>query len=247
MFGETGSYDPSSSFRQWKGFLADQPIQPLSLSKSSEALTHPGQPDLSLSRQWDIGSIWFGAKGLQVIQSPNDFRLSLLPSAGLNISKDEVIQPHGLDLARTRHIKLGTFSAHSVRFSAFVFFPNAAKDMASSTRNALSLERQKDLYDHVIIPAAFEAVFNPFRQELPRAYLSRTNIKSSEVVLRRDQPRLPSRLISSEYGQSQTKDRTILETWEIVQDAKTKSAMGEGVRASSGGGSAWRESNLAFS
>ncbi|KAK2468831.1 hypothetical protein H9L39_19593 [Fusarium oxysporum f. sp. albedinis] len=42
--------------------------------------------------------------------------------------------------------------------------------MTSSTRNALSLERQKDLYDHVIIPAAFEAVSDPCRQELPRTY-----------------------------------------------------------------------------
>ncbi|KAG7403119.1 hypothetical protein Forpi1262_v018776 [Fusarium oxysporum f. sp. raphani] len=169
-FGETGSYDPSSSFQQWKSFLADEPSQPLSFSKSSQAFCHPGQPALSLSRQWDIDSIWFGAKGLQAIQSPNSFRLSFLPSAALNISKDEIIQPHGLDLARTRHIKLGTFNAHSVPFSAFVFFPNAAKDMTSSTQNALSLERQKDLYDHVIIPAAFEAVPDPCRQELPRTY-----------------------------------------------------------------------------
>ncbi|KAH7187758.1 hypothetical protein DER44DRAFT_816409 [Fusarium oxysporum] len=132
VFGETGSYDPSSSFQQWKGFLADQPIQPLSFNKSSEALAHPDQPALSLSRQWDIDSIWFGAKGLQAIRSPNDFRFA--------------------------------------RFSAFLFFPNAAKDMTSSTRNALSLERQKDLYDHVIIPAAFEAVSDPCRQELPRTY-----------------------------------------------------------------------------
>ncbi|RKL04538.1 hypothetical protein BFJ70_g17197 [Fusarium oxysporum] len=154
-FGETGSYDPSSSFQQWKSFLADEPSQPLSFSKSSQAFCHAGQPALSLSRQWDIDSIWFGAKGLQAIQSPNSFRLSFLPSAALNISKAEIIQPHGLDLARTRHIKLGTFNAHSVPFSAFVFFPNAAKDMTSSTQNALSLERQQDLYDHVIIPAAF--------------------------------------------------------------------------------------------
>ncbi|KAJ0130330.1 CocE/NonD family hydrolase [Fusarium oxysporum f. sp. albedinis] len=159
-----------SSFQQWKGFLADQPTQPLSFNKSSEALAHPDQPALSLSRQWEIDSIWFGAKGLQAIRSPNDFRLSFLPSAALNISNDEVVQPHGLDLARTRHIKLGIFNAHSARFSAFLFFPNAAKDMTSSTRNALSLERQKDLYDHVIIPAAFEAVSDPCRQELPRTY-----------------------------------------------------------------------------
>ncbi|KAM6514439.1 hypothetical protein FALCPG4_015576 [Fusarium falciforme] len=65
---------------------------------------------------------------------------------------------------------MGTFSTQSVRFSAFLFFPNAARDSTSATRNALSLERQKDLYDHIIIPAAFEAISDPSRQEIPRTY-----------------------------------------------------------------------------
>ncbi|KAG7419115.1 putative AC9 transposase [Fusarium oxysporum f. sp. rapae] len=41
---------------------------------------------------------------------------------------------------------------------------------ASLTRNALSLERQQDLYDHIIIPAACEAISDPCRQEIPRTY-----------------------------------------------------------------------------
>ncbi|KAJ0126732.1 hypothetical protein HZ326_30164 [Fusarium oxysporum f. sp. albedinis] len=107
---------------------------------------------------------------LQAIRPPNDFRLSFLPSLALNLSRDEVIQPHGPELAKTRHIKFGTFNTHSVRFSVFLFFPNAAPDSTSATRNALSLERQKDLYDHIIIPAAYEAVSEPCRQEIPRTY-----------------------------------------------------------------------------
>ncbi|KAH7231297.1 uncharacterized protein BKA55DRAFT_598587 [Fusarium redolens] len=43
-------------------------------------------------------------------------------------------------------------------------------DSTSATRNALSLEHQKDLYDHIIIPAACEAMSDPCRQEIPRTY-----------------------------------------------------------------------------
>ncbi|RSL77771.1 hypothetical protein CEP52_017691, partial [Fusarium oligoseptatum] len=161
VFGEAGSYDPSSFLRQWKDFLASKPSQPLSFRKSQMHLLPPDEPELLLSRQWDIDSIWFGATGLQAIRPPNDFRLSFLPSLALNLSRDEVIQPHGLELAKTRHIKFGAFNTHSVRFSAFLFFPSAAPDSTSATRNALSLERQKDLYDHIIIPAAYEAVSDP--------------------------------------------------------------------------------------
>lgn len=128
------------------------------------------EPELVLCRQWDIDSIWLGATGLQAIRPPNNFRLSFLPSLALNLSCDQVLQPHGLDLAKTRHIKFGTFNTHSVHFSVFLFFPCAAPDSTSATRNALSLERQKDLYDHIIIPAACEAISDPCRQEIPRTY-----------------------------------------------------------------------------
>jgi hypothetical protein len=170
IFGEAGSYDPGSFFRQWRDFLSNKPSHPLSFRKSQIQLLPATEPELVLSRQWDIDSIWFGATGLQVIRPPNNFRLSFLPSLALNLSCDEVIQPHGLDLAKTRHIRFGTFNTHSVHFSAFVFFPCAAPDSTSATRNALSLERQKDLYDHIIIPAACEAVSDPCRQEIPRTY-----------------------------------------------------------------------------
>jgi hypothetical protein len=108
--------------------------------------------------------------GLQVCKQfdlPTTSAYLFYPLA-LNVSCDEVIQPHGLDLAKTRHIRFGTFNTHSVHFSAFLFFPCAAPDSTSATRNALSLERQKDLYDHIIIPAACEAMSDPCRQGIPR-------------------------------------------------------------------------------
>ncbi|KAH7236688.1 hypothetical protein BKA59DRAFT_559814 [Fusarium tricinctum] len=147
VFGEAGSYDPGSFFRQWRDFLSNKPDQPLSFRKSQMQLLPENEPELVLCRQWDIDSIWLGATGLQAIRPPNNFRLSFLPSLALNLSCDQVVQPHGLDLARTRHIKFGTFNTHSVHFSVFLFFPCAAPDSTSVTRNALSLERQKDLYD----------------------------------------------------------------------------------------------------
>ncbi|KAH6949415.1 hypothetical protein BKA56DRAFT_626373 [Ilyonectria sp. MPI-CAGE-AT-0026] len=167
IFGERGSYNPSNFFREWETFLSNSPTQPLSFRKSQADLT---PSNLSISRQWDIDSVWFGAKGLQAIRPPNDFKLSFLPSSALNLSTDQVIQPHRLDLAKTRYILIGTFNTQSVRFSAFLFFPHAARDSTSTTRNALSLERQKDLYDHIIIPAAFEAISDPSRQEIPQTY-----------------------------------------------------------------------------
>lgn len=101
------------------------------------------------------------------------FRLCVLPSPALNLPTEQVIRPHGLDLAKTRHIFLGTFNAQSVQFSAFIFFPNAARCSGSnSIKNALSQERQEDLYDKIIFPAANEAILDPSVQELPRNYRS---------------------------------------------------------------------------
>jgi hypothetical protein len=40
----------------------------------------------------------------------------------------------------------------------------------STIKNALTLERQKDLYDENIIPAAFDTISGPTLQEIPRTY-----------------------------------------------------------------------------
>ncbi|KAF5723793.1 hypothetical protein FMUND_1476 [Fusarium mundagurra] len=154
-----------SLFRQWRDFLSNKPGQPLSFRKSQMQFLPENEPELVLCRQWDIDSIWLGATGLQAIRPPNNFRLSFLPSLALNLSCDQVIQPHGLDLAKTRHIKFGAFNTHSVHFSVFLFFPCAAPDSTSAARNALSLERQKDLYDHIIIPAASYAKSRSFQEK----------------------------------------------------------------------------------
>ncbi|KAH6985302.1 hypothetical protein EDB80DRAFT_511627, partial [Ilyonectria destructans] len=162
--------NPSDYFHQWRSFLSDQLSQPLSFQKSQASLPHSRIP---IARQWDIDSIWLGAKGLQAIRPPNDFRLSFLPSPTLNLSTDQVIQPHGLNLAKTRHILLGVFNTQSVRFSVFLFFPNAPCDSnlnTSTIKNALTFERQKDLYDQIIIPAAYETISGPTLQEIPRTY-----------------------------------------------------------------------------
>ncbi|KAJ0126186.1 hypothetical protein HZ326_30707 [Fusarium oxysporum f. sp. albedinis] len=84
VFGEAGSYDPSSFLRQWKDFLASKPSQPLSFHKSQMHLLPPDEPELLLSRQWDIDSIWFGATGLQAISvSINQVNQNLAPLLGL--------------------------------------------------------------------------------------------------------------------------------------------------------------------
>ncbi|KAH6961865.1 hypothetical protein BKA56DRAFT_637340 [Ilyonectria sp. MPI-CAGE-AT-0026] len=170
VFGERGSYDPSASFPQWQSFLSDRPLEPLSFCKNQDALP---ESSISVERRWDIDSVWFGATSLHAIRPPNDFRLSLLPPFHRNLSTNQVIQPHGLDLANTRHILFGSFNTSSVRFEVFLFFPGTARSprsMTTASSNALSLERQKDLYDRIIIPAAYETISDPIRQEIPRSY-----------------------------------------------------------------------------
>ncbi|KID83219.1 reverse transcriptase [Metarhizium guizhouense ARSEF 977] len=170
VFGPCGSYDPSASFPQWQSFLSDQPAEPLSFSKTQDSLP---ESVITIERLWDIDSVWFGAKSLQAIRPPNDFRLCFLPPFQRNISTDQVIQPHGLSLAGIRPILLGVFNVCSVRFEVFVYFPGTARSPRSKTqasRNGLSLERQKDFYDKIIIPAAYETISDPARQEIPRSY-----------------------------------------------------------------------------
>jgi hypothetical protein len=110
---------------------------------------------------------------LEAIRPPNDFRISFLSSYALHLSRDQIIRPHGLDIAKTRHIHFGTFNTSSVRFAVFVLFPNAAQGSISSTsasENTLSLERHKDFYDQIVIPAVYETIPDPFHQEIPQSY-----------------------------------------------------------------------------
>ncbi|GJN86977.1 hypothetical protein PLIIFM63780_010559 [Purpureocillium lilacinum] len=164
IFGENGSYDPSAYFPKWKSFLSHQPVEPVSLRRTQEALHRP----ITVERQYDIDSFWLGATDLAAIRAPNTFRLTLLPHFSHNMTREQVIQPHGLDLANTRHILLGSFNTLSVHFTVHLLFPGSMKSGGRS--NALSLDRQRDLYDDIILPAVHEAVRDPARQEIPKTF-----------------------------------------------------------------------------
>ncbi|KAG6977927.1 hypothetical protein FocnCong_v021718 [Fusarium oxysporum f. sp. conglutinans] len=137
--GRDEACDPRASFSQWQSFLSDQPAEPLSFRKTQASLS---QDAVTIARQWDVDSVWFGARSLSAIRAPNQFRLSFFSPHTSNISTAQVIQPHGLDLAHTRHTIIGTFTTAGVRFSVLI----------------LSLARFRDLYDEIILPAVRETV-----------------------------------------------------------------------------------------
>ncbi|RKK61793.1 hypothetical protein BFJ69_g17085 [Fusarium oxysporum] len=168
IFAERGNAcDPRAPFPQWRSFLSDRPAEPLSLHKTQASLP---QGSVTVTRQWDIDSIWLGAKSLSAIRAPSQFRLSFFPPHKSNISTYQVIQPHGLDLAHTRHTCIGSFITGSIRFSVFLFFPNGARSRTKASSNSLSLARFKDLYDEIILPAVHETIPDHARQEIPSSY-----------------------------------------------------------------------------
>ncbi|KAH8648878.1 hypothetical protein BGZ61DRAFT_501158 [Ilyonectria robusta] len=90
-----------------------------------------------------------GAKDLSAIQDPAGFYLSFMPPHKCNLSSDQVIQPHGLDLAHTRHIYIGSFTTASICFSVLLFFPHtAAGKKMSASSNSLSLDPYESLPDY---------------------------------------------------------------------------------------------------
>ncbi|KAK7578286.1 hypothetical protein V3481_014141 [Fusarium oxysporum f. sp. vasinfectum] len=168
IFAERGNAcDPCASFPQWRSFLSDRPTEPLSLHKTQASLSHRS---VTVARQWDVDSIWFGAKSLSAIRAPSHLRLSFFPAYKSNISTAQVIQPHGLDLAHTRHTSIGTFTTAGVRFSVLLFFPNGGRSYTKASANSLSLARFKDLYDHILLPAIFETLPDHVQQEIPSSY-----------------------------------------------------------------------------
>ncbi|KAH7462787.1 hypothetical protein FOMA001_g18360 [Fusarium oxysporum f. sp. matthiolae] len=169
VFDDLGAQtrNPHGSFSRWESFLSDQPSEPLSFRKTQASLT---PESVTITRQWDVDSIWFGAKTLSAIRPPNQFRLSFFPSHKSNISTNQIIQPHGLDLAHTRHTSIGSFSTGNVRFNVIVFFPNGSRLPAPASMNSLSLDRFRDLYDDIIIPAAYETLPDHAQQEIPSSY-----------------------------------------------------------------------------
>jgi len=170
IFAEGCTYDHRAYFHKWRDILSNKPTFPLSLQKTQDTLR---PSSVSVSQTWDIDSAWFAMKGLGAIRPPNEFRLVLLPRFGHNLTTDQIIQPHGLTLAKTRHVLLGYFQAGSIRFSVFVFFPTSAKSRRSKTSassNMLSHERLRELYDDIVLPAIRETISHPFKQEIPPTY-----------------------------------------------------------------------------
>ncbi|KAM6504737.1 hypothetical protein FSOLCH5_015233 [Fusarium solani] len=165
--GRDEACDPRASFPQWQSFLSDQPAEPLSFRKTQASLA---QDAVTIARLWDVDSIWFGVRSLSAIRAPNQFRLSFFSPHKSNISTAQVIQPHGLDLAHTRHTSIGTFTTADVRFSVLMFFPNGASSQTRASANSLSLARFRDLYDEIILPAVRETVPDHVRQEIPGSY-----------------------------------------------------------------------------
>ncbi|KAJ4127362.1 hypothetical protein NW765_017314 [Fusarium oxysporum] len=159
--------DPRASFPQWHSFLSDKPAESLSLHKAQASLS---QDAVTITRQWDVDSIWLGAKNLSAIRAPNQFRLSFFSPHKSNLSTDQVIQPHGLDLAHTRHTSIGTFITAGIRFSVLAFFPDGARSKTPASSNSLSLARFRDLYDDIILPAIYETVPDHVKQEIPGSY-----------------------------------------------------------------------------
>ncbi|KAH6981427.1 hypothetical protein EDB80DRAFT_825478 [Ilyonectria destructans] len=165
IFDERFAHEATKYLHQWKEFLSDEPAEPISFHKTEATLEHG---PVRIERRWDVDRIWFGPKSLQAVRQPGIFRLSFMPPFKRNMSTDQVIRPHGLDLATTRHILFGSVNTSGICFDVYLFFPQASKTSAS--HNGLSLDRQKDLYDSIIIPAAFGSISDPLRQELPRSF-----------------------------------------------------------------------------
>ncbi|KAH6984194.1 hypothetical protein BKA56DRAFT_642522 [Ilyonectria sp. MPI-CAGE-AT-0026] len=170
IFDERFAYQATKYLHQWKEFLSDESAEPLSFHKTEATLEHG---PVRIERRWDVDSIWFGPKSLHAVRQPGIFRLSFMPPFKRNLSTDQVIRPHGINLATTRHILFGSVNTSGIRFDVYLFFPQAARggfSKTSASHNGLSLDRQKDLYDSIIIPAAFGNISDPLRQELPRSF-----------------------------------------------------------------------------
>ncbi|OBS16247.1 hypothetical protein FPOA_13050 [Fusarium poae] len=169
IFAEPGAeiHNPCTSVSRWEKLLSDRPPEPLSFRKTQASLS---TKSVTITRQWDVDSIWLGAKSLSAIRPPNRFRLSFFPSHKSNIATNQIIQPHGLDLAHTRHTSIGSFSTGNVRFNVLVFFPNGSRSPTPASANSLSLDRFRDLYDDIIIPAAYETLPDHVKQEIPSSY-----------------------------------------------------------------------------
>ncbi|KAF5234001.1 hypothetical protein FOXYS1_15726, partial [Fusarium oxysporum] len=122
IFDERFAHGAANYLHQWKAFLSDEPVETLSFHKTEASLEHG---PVHIERRWDVDSIWVGPKSLQAVRKPGIFRLSFMPPFKRNLSTDQVIRPHGLDLATTRHILFG------------IIIPAALSSISDSLRQEL--------------------------------------------------------------------------------------------------------------
>lgn len=230
VFGENGSYDPRSYFHLWQKILSDPPAEPLSFRKSQMLLSHYLN---TVSRVFDIDSIWYAGLTLGAIRAPNDFRLTFIPRFSLHISTDQVVQPHGLDQAKTRHVLLGYFQTGSICFSVFVFFPSSASSphsMTSASSNTLSHERLRDFYDQIILPALRESSTDPFCQEIPQSF----DIAYAQSRSPQEKPATLGRSLDDENRYSQmsytipAKDLSVFGLWSDTRQSSSGYQRNEG-------------------
>jgi hypothetical protein len=164
-----------SGGKEWLGKTQNQNLR-LSLQETEHRLPQP-HPHRSTPRVWDIDSLWIGATSLAAIGNLLTFRLSFIPSYNRNIHREQIIRPHRLDLARTRHMLLGSFSTNDISFSVLIFFPESniqanrsSHNQPNSEHNFISHQRQEELYDRIILPAARDTVPPTHLQELPTSF-----------------------------------------------------------------------------
>ncbi|KJZ69787.1 hypothetical protein HIM_10826 [Hirsutella minnesotensis 3608] len=156
--------------QHWKRFLSGAP-RALSLHRTERTLPRHG---ITVTRTWDVDSLWLGATSLGAVGLNSTFHLSLIPPFKQSICGDQVIQPHGIDLGRTRHVFLGSFSLNSLSMSVFVFFPKTYGAKSSKARDevrarplVLSIDRQREFVDGAVLPAIRATIPSIYRQEVP--------------------------------------------------------------------------------
>lgn len=137
-------------------------LVPLSLQRSEDEVS---RECITVERYYDIDSIVLGMRSLRAIPENNDsFRLSFVPPYIKSLAGNQILQPHGIEIGRTRHIFLGSFAIGNVTMDVYMFFPNTNdgkpplfrgqyKKPNMDVRYTLSHQRQRELVDDAVIPA----------------------------------------------------------------------------------------------
>lgn len=171
---EERPYEP----QKWRRTLTACPA-PLSLERTEDEVP---RERITIERYYDVDSIMLGMRTLRAIPESNDsFRLTFVPSYMKSISGNQILQPHGVEIGRTRHICLGSFSIGNIALDIYMFFPNTndgkpyrsekqSNQTRTNVRYTLSYDRQKELVDGAILPALRATVPGIYRQEMPASF-----------------------------------------------------------------------------